>query len=439
MRERGRGQDAGSPRSLRGLRRGVAVALAAGTVLGAAGAAAAPASAAPAATVHRAGAALPRPTGPYPVGTTALRLVDPGREDPWKPGRARELMISLWYPATRPASGGERAPYMVPSAGRHFGGPDGAAVFTYGAAPDRTDWTWVRTHARPDAPPLLGAGPRPVVLWSAGLGDPRTWGTGLVEDLASRGYVVVTVDHPYEASEVAFPDGRLATSVFPALAARPGLDIGALLREAMAVRVADTRFVLDELAALRTDGRLPAALAGSLDLGRIGMVGHSAGGFTAAQAMHDDPRIKAGVNLDGQLHFPGPDGTGVHLSGVAEDGLDRPFLLMGTENADSGPYADQPGWAAFWHHTRGWKADVTLLRSRHGSYTDAQWLLPQLARQGAVPEEAVRGDLGDVRPARAVLATRAYVGSFLDRWLRGHDDHLLDGPSPRFPEVRFER
>ncbi|MET8704523.1 alpha/beta hydrolase family protein [Kitasatospora sp. NPDC058032] len=438
MGERGRGQDT---RGLRGLRRGVAVALAATTVLGAAGATAAPASAAPAVAERRglARATLPRPTGPYPVGTTALRLVDTGREDPWQPGRPRELMISLWYPATRPAHERQRAPYMVPRAGRHFGGPEGAAVFNYGALPDRTDWTWVRTHARPDAPPLLGAGPRPVVLWSAGLGDPRTWGTGLVEDLASRGYVVVTVDHPYEASEVAFPDGRLAASVFPALAARPGLDVGALLRKALAVRVADTRFVLDELAALRTDGRLPAALAGSLDLDRIGMAGHSAGGFTAAQTMHDDPRIKAGVNLDGQLHFPGPDGTGVHLGSVAEDGLDRPFLLMGTENADSGPYTAQPGWAAFWQHTRGWKADVTLLRSRHGSYTDAQALLPQLARQGAVPEEAVRGDVGDVRPERAVLATRAYVGSFFDRWLRGHDDHLLDGPSPRFPEIRYER
>ncbi|MFE2106589.1 alpha/beta hydrolase family protein [Kitasatospora sp. NPDC059463] len=439
MREWGRGQDARGPR---GLHRGVAVALAATTVLGGGGGAAAvpaSASAAPAVAERLARAALPRPTGPYPVGTTALRLVDSGRTDPWQPGRDRELMISLWYPATRPVYGRERAPYMASRAGRHFGGPDGAAVLNYGALPDRTDWTWVRTHARPDAPPLLGAGPRPVVLWSAGLGDPRTWGTALVEDLASRGYVVVTVDHPYDASEVAFPDGRLVTSVLPTLAGRPGLDIGAMLRKAMDTRVADIRFVLDELAALRSDGRLPAALAGSLDLDRIGMAGHSAGGFTAAQAMHDDPRIKAGVNLDGQLHFPGPDGTGVHLGGVAEDGLDRPFLLMGTESEDSGPYTAQPGWAAFWQHTRGWKADVTLLGSRHGSYTDAQALLPQLAHQGAVPQEAVRGDIGDVRPERAVAATRAYVGSFFDRWLRGHDDHLLDGPSPRFPEVRFER
>ncbi len=56
-----------------------------------------------------------------------------------------------------------------------------------------------------------------------------------------------------------------------------------------------------------------------------------------------------------------------------------------------------------------------------------------------MPEDVVRADIGDVRPERAVLATRAYVGSFLDRWLRGHDDRLLDGPSALFPEMRFER
>jgi hypothetical protein len=41
--------------------------------------------------------------------------------------------------------------------------------------------------------------------------------------------------------------------------------------------------------------------------------------------------------------------------------------------------------------------------------------------------------------AVAVMAAaqRAYVTSFFDRWLRGRDDHLLDGPSPRYPDVVF--
>ncbi|RKE22986.1 esterase [Streptomyces sp. TLI_171] len=395
------------------------------------------ATAAPAPTAgsgQQARAALPEPTGPYAIGTASLRLTDPSRQDPWAAGQPRELMISFWYPAVRTAPGG-RAPYMEPAAGAHFGGPDGVGLINYGVTPGSTGWSGVRTHARAGAPVLPG-GPRPVVLYSAGLGDPRTWGTALVEDLASRGYVVVTIDHTYEASEVAFPDGRLATSVLPGMLGRPDLDIGAVLRRSMAARVEDTRFVLDRLACPGAPG-LPAGLSGALDLTRVGMAGHSAGGFTALQTMHDDPRIAAGVDLDGQLHFPGPDGTGVFLPTLAEDGLDRPFLLMGTRSEDSGDHHAQPGWDALWRHSTGWHADVTLEGSRHGSYTDAESLLPRLAAQGALTPDQLRAELGTVPPTRAESATRAYVASFFDRWLRNHNDHLLDGPSPRYPEMTY--
>ncbi|MFI1970515.1 alpha/beta hydrolase family protein [Streptomyces cinnamoneus] len=391
---------------------------------------------------HRqARAHLPAPTGPYAVGTTSLHLVDPSREDPWVSHRPREVMVSLWYPAAEGPGTAARAPHMEPLAAAHFGADRGMAHRNYQVPAGSTDWAATPTHAREDAPALRG-GPRPVVLYSAGLGDPRTWNTGLVEDLASRGFVVVTVDHTYEASEVQFPGGRLAESVFPDRMEQPGLDISAMLHTSMTARVKDTSFVLDRLAALSA-GRhdharpLPRGLAESLDLGRVGMVGQSAGGFTAAQAMRDDPRIKAGINMDGQMDFPTTaDGKGSELSPVARDGLDRPFLLMGSSE---GTGDNRRSWTAFSQNTRGWLGRVTLKDSAHGAYTDAAPLLPQLARQGAVPAEVVTADIGTVRPERATAATRAYVASFFDRWLRGHDDHLLDGPSPRFPEMEYAR
>jgi hypothetical protein len=45
-------------------------------------------------------------------------------------------------------------------------------------------------------------GRHPVLLYSPGTTDPRTLGTSLATDLASRGYVVVTMDHPGETTEV---------------------------------------------------------------------------------------------------------------------------------------------------------------------------------------------------------------------------------------------
>jgi len=63
---------------------------------------------------------LPPPTGPDQVGTESLHLIDPNRRDPLVPSRPlRELMISLWYPATDTADY-PTAPWMPPGAGAHF-------------------------------------------------------------------------------------------------------------------------------------------------------------------------------------------------------------------------------------------------------------------------------------------------------------------------------
>ncbi|MBT2385779.1 esterase [Streptomyces sp. ISL-11] len=384
--------------------------------------------------------ALPAPTGPYAVGTTTRHLVDTRRPDPWKPREgAREVMVGLFYPADRVGGkdGGDTAPHMDAGSAAHFGSARGAGSFNYGVRPDAADWTSTRTHARVDVPVARGSRALPVVLYSAGLGDPRTWNTGLVEDLASRGYVVVTIDHTYDSSEVRFPGGRLAESVLPTLAGAPVSEVDAALRTSMKARVDDTRFVLDTLGGAAWRQGLPRGLGHAMDLRRVGMAGQSAGGFTAAQTMHDDRRIMAGINMDGQMEFPLPDDTGSTLSTVAREGVDRPFLLLGSD----GPGAEdnRASWASFRRHSTGWGAEMAMTGGAHGAYTDAASLLPAFARQGALTEEDLRKDIGTVRPERAVAATRAYAVSFFDRFLKGRDDHLLDGPSPRFPEMRSER
>src|SRR4051794_25499187 len=146
--------------------------------------------------------ALPAPTGPYAIGTTELHLVDRSRPDPWAKGRTRELMVSVWYPARRTA--GPRAPYMRPGAAARF---DQGASQLLGIKPGSIDWAGVATHAASSAP-ATGRN-HPVVLYSPGFGVERTRGTVLVEELASRGYAVVTMDHTYETADVEFPGGRV--------------------------------------------------------------------------------------------------------------------------------------------------------------------------------------------------------------------------------------
>ncbi|GHI04039.1 Tat pathway signal protein [Streptomyces cellostaticus] len=385
-----------------------------------------PAQAAPSRVpaAHPARMRLPVPTGRFHVGEVTLHLADTSRRDPWHPGKDdRELMVSVYYPTTRTADR-PAAPYMLPRAAAHFDSVTANDYLGMDLPTGRADWAATVTHAAQGAPVAHGDRKRPVLLYSPGLGEPRTWGTTSAADLASRGYVVVTIDNTYESPEVQFPDGSLATMVTPD-------DPDAFIRKALTVRDADTSFVLDQLGWVNSgrnpdvDGRsLPHGLAGALDLSRVGMFGHSLGGTATATAMDADPRIRAGINMDGNLtHY---DGT---LMPVAERGLARPLLLMGKDGAtDTGP-----GWAAFRAHTPGWTRQLRLRGAEHASFTDAEALLPQLD----LPPGTLTRDIGTIAPATAVRTNEAYVSAFFDHWLRGTHDHLLDGPSPRYPAMEF--
>ncbi|WP_416518387.1 alpha/beta hydrolase family protein [Streptomyces achromogenes] len=407
---------------------------------------AARASAAPTASAEPVRLELPRPTGPHPIGVTELHLVDRTRRGPWWAGEAasefRELMVSVWYPADRAtAEDGPRAPYMRAGA---------AAVFGAGAArilqveQGAVDWAGFAVHARAGVAVASRAGRLPVVLYSPGMYNERTLDTTAVEELASHGYAVITIDPVHEAHAVEFPDGRV---IEPA----PGLgtvEAGAdRSRAALEVRVADIPFVLDQLAVLACGGNpdagrrpLPRGLGPALDLRRTGMFGHSLGGMTTAEAMRVDRRIRAGANLDGPLGYDWADPD--LLLPVARTGLDRPFLQMGAWfTAPSGrlPHTHEhsPSWQAMWRNSTGWKRDLWTETAEHNSFTDYQTILPGLAERLTLPQGLPARMTGTVDPARFTASRRAYLTAFFDQHLRGRHQPLLDSPSPLHPDVRF--
>jgi hypothetical protein len=383
---------------------------------------------------------LPAPAGRYQVGTVALHLIDRSRPNPWAASPPyRELMVSVFYP-TRDAARYPVAPQMWPAAAAHFGGT--VAKLFYDVPPGKVDWAATLSHAHTGAPVLRGLTPWPVVLYSPGAGDDRTWSTMLEEDLASQGYVVVAMDHTYDASEVEFPSGRLADSVLLQrlkVAMRKGT-VTQLLEKVVSVRVADTRFVLGELPALDAghdpgagSPPLPAGLTGALDLNEIGMFGVSGGGFTAAQTMYEDARIKAGLDIDGTLEYT-QNPTGKNLSPVARHGLNRPFMFMGSPGTNRD---DEPSWKSFWAHDHGWRLDLTLQGSDENSYKDGVALIPQIATQLGLPRSFVTRDIGTVNLAKAVAAEDAYITAFFNRFLKHCGGQLLDAPSPRYPDITF--
>jgi predicted dienelactone hydrolase len=372
---------------------------------------------------------LPAPSGPHAIGTVNVRLVDRSRPDPWgvAAGQPRRLMVSIWYPA-RNTTHFPVAPMMQPGAAAGFDRANSLQVPT-GAV----NWAAIKTDAHLGAPLDRRGGPHPVVLYSPGAGDPRTLGTVLVEQLASEGYVVVTIDHTYE-TYVQFPDGTVTG--MDAIAQAPQQPDGPwaqYLHKLVNVRVADTRFVLGQIA--RIDSR-DRRFAGGLDLSKIGMFGQSAGGFTAVQAMHDDSRIKAAIDMDGELNYAQEDIPGTPMSSVVDDGLDRPFMLMGSK-PDGRHNDENASWNLLWNHSTGWHRDLYLTGSAHGTYTDAEAIVPQLVAQQVITPEVGTQDVGTVRPGPAIAADRAYVTAFFDTWLRHRYSGLLNGPSQQYPDMTF--
>ncbi|MFF8911226.1 alpha/beta hydrolase family protein [Streptomyces olivaceoviridis] len=347
---------------------------------------------------------LPPPTGPHPVGTVPLHLIDTSRPDPVAgPGHHRELMAGIWYPA-RGAQDLPHAPWMAEGALRAF-------LTDVGFPIDPALGPLTAGHV--GAPVLRTSHRLPVIVYSHGSGSHRGDHTLMVQELASRGYVVVTVDHTYDAF-TEFPDGRVLT---------PG-EVPMFPRDF----AADLRFLLDcveELAAGRNpdvDGKaLPQGLLGALDPRRIGAFGWSKGGTATALTMLADRRVRAGLSIDGPMQPT-----------ITAD-LDRPFMMMTAVFTR----ATMPDVAEFWTHLRGWRLNIQADGAVHNSYGDNATLIPQAGKILGMTDQQIQDLIGTLDPARSVRIQQAYPPAFFDLHLRRRRGYLLDGPSAAFPEVKF--
>ncbi|GAA1556438.1 alpha/beta hydrolase [Kribbella hippodromi] len=351
--------------------------------------------------MERATPYLPAPTGPHPVGTTSLYLKDASRPDPWVPSAgARELMVSLWYPARLP--GARVAPYMTAKESELLLKSAGITTVPLDIL------SKTRTHAYADA---RAAGRRlPLVVLSPGFNWPRSSLTALAEDLASWGYVVAAIDHAYENAAMTFPDGRVVGCTACDFQDLPNFE-----QTVIEGRARDVSFVLGELTAPRASraDRSWRSLLGPalIDRSRIAMAGMSIGGASVGETMLIDPRVRAGINLDGTM-----------FKDLPASGLSRPFLMLGQNAPD-------PSWDRNWQHLTGWKRRLAVTGAVHASFTDYDTLTQQ-----------INVDLGSQLPgARSLDITRAYVRAFFDLTLRGKPQPLLNHPSRRFPEVTFPR
>jgi dienelactone hydrolase len=322
---------------------------------------------------------VPAPTGTYAIGTRVLHKTDNARVDTLSAtGELRALSLRFWYPANIGKC--RAAAYASP------------AVWSVLSKLAGMRLPAVATNSCANAPILAGF--YPVVVFSHGLTGTFTDYTFLFEDLASRGYVVASVDHTYDASAVDLGDGRIARSRFGSYLTRVAPLDELEARQLEATRLGDIRFVLDELERLQNQPDSP--FAGHLNVAAMAVAGHSFGGLTALEALHFDSRLRAAVALEGVM----PDASFAATN--------RPVLLL-----DAGRRQWPEREQGVWQKLQGPRLAINLPGAGHLSPSDAVWYA-----KGTVAT-------GSLSPEQAVSAIRDSVATFLDVQLRRRPEQAL--------------
>ncbi|POS71734.1 PAF acetylhydrolase family protein [Diaporthe helianthi] len=208
--------------------------------------------------------------------------------------RPRHLVASLFYPAC-PFPDNQVKPVVVGD--EHF-----APVFTPAVLGEisRIDAGFARLHnlmsqAVSSAPACTGQ--YPLVVFAPDAGGQRQAYTQVASELASKGYVVLTVDSPFLSGVVEYPSKTVQHSL---------LGVAINEREAFDMLNIDLHFIHKKLAtANETFSRLPSWTDDvSVQLDHC-IFGHGLGG-QVAQMMVDTHVLKCGGRLEGFLTLPAP-------------------------------------------------------------------------------------------------------------------------------------
>ncbi|MEV0459192.1 alpha/beta hydrolase family protein [Catellatospora methionotrophica] len=336
---------------------------------------------------------FPEPSGQYSVGTTVLEWTDPDREETATPAPSdhRTVVVQLWYPAQKGATDNHQAQYLGRTRPEARTVADALAGYLGMPKFVLDNIVPARTHSMFDVAAAPEGGRFPVVLFSPGLGGVRTQNTAWAEELASRGYLVVGLDHPYDSAAVVLADGRTIRTMVTAA--------GDPVRWT-AVRAADLSFVLTQLDRL-DKGQFPSPLSGRIDIHRAAVTGHSIGGAAALQAARQDTRFAAVINLDGFPRDP------------ADQPLQQPILAVAhpvdpQENPTYLPSLDR-----VLQRSTATSYLLTVPGSAHLTFTDGPLYLP--------PVPALVGSLS---PSESLQMTVDASAAFLDTTLRNKPDNL---------------
>lgn len=381
------------------------------------------------------GLLIPAPQGPYKTTHQAKELIDHSRPDPWSISHPRRLMISRFDPIPPPECIKTcKIPYMSPLVASSED-----EIYNYYLEGSGISWPTgvlaqleLETCCSPKPSTARKKIEYPIVLLGTGLNTTRLFYSATAQRIASKGYIVITMDHPYETDIVEFPDG---TVVYGGNVVGDLNNTAPLVR-ALDIRADDASFILDH-----ESGRVGKG-HGRNGRVRAGVVGHSFGGAAAATILSKDSRFAGGVNMDGYMFGPVLD------RGI---GRDQAFLLWGSVGHNS---SVDPSWGEFLATVRGqgqtgkgkangkgkkkpWIKEVSVRGSGHGSFWDVALIADVAGWRESQSEDFIQAIVGDILGSRVMEIMGEYLDNFLRMAIKGDGEGLLSGPSASYPEVEF--
>lgn len=334
--------------------------------------------------------ALPRPTGEFAVGTTTLHLVDTSRQERHNSLEHRELMVQAYYPIEKTDHGKMNEPYLKQSVEYV---KQTIADMKKIATSQLAYVNKMQSHSLANALVSSKKAQYPVILFSPGFGSPQETYTVYLEELASQGFIVLGINHPYVTNPTLFPDGK----VIAQSAAFSGPDADEEKEAEFTVWLQDITFVINELKKINTEH---AVLRNKLNLARIGAMGHSFGGRAVVEACRKESRIKAGIDLDGKL-----------TAQTSLVGFDTPFMFIVAERKDT---KDQNRIEQLQKSMKSDAFLVIIKGADHGTFTDLNLVFkPWLYQNNIDPIEGIR-------------IVRSLIDSFFDIYLDNNNKSLLE-------------
>lgn len=348
---------------------------------------------------------LPDPSKPgsFPVGVTTMLLVDQARMDVLT-NQPRTLPTEIWYPAadeTRGLPTNRLSDFLGKRLDPGFVALLQAAFGIDLAAADKS---FVCASVR-DARPRDGV--FPLVVFSHGNGGLRFQNSFWCEHMASHGYIVMAPDHTTNCA-VTFIDGNIV----------PMMDAKEAREQSSKDRPKDVSFLIDVMT--RFNKGADSRFTGRVDLERIGVAGHSFGGYTCGWVADQDPRVDAICPMTGapkdRTNFTCP----VMLFLAGED------ATLGLEgNANIRKYYDD---------SKGPKYFLELPNAGHFSFTEMYQLKPDFGDgvgsgtriTNAQPIDYIKKDV--IWPLINGYST-AFFGKFL-KGQDGHDSYLAENHCP---------